>query len=277
MNADMTANANEGNIYLANVGANASHGFAGPVFSDGRFEFLPIPETPPDLPGPFAVRYGHLRSFYDPAQSLAAYFPERVAGLATHNDPEFETFTYGDNCEANARAAGLRSVGPGDNLFFLVRLAEWDESGPTGRHGFYLIGFLRIAGVLKGVRSRPSDGIVRAFGNNAHLRRGFTDPNLWDGFWVFKGGDGSRRFPRAVPVDRALCQQVFRKANGAPWTWASDRSDLPVIGSYTRACRRVIDPSTLDGAERAQALWEHVAKHSGPETLRDGWIVKGEK
>jgi hypothetical protein len=95
------------------------------------------------------------------------------------------------------------------------------------------------------------------------LRRGFTDPELWDGFWVFKGGGGSRRFLRAVPVERALCQQVFRKANGAPWEWEGGRTDLQVIGSYTRACRRVIDPSTPDGAARAQALWEHVAKHSG--------------
>ncbi len=254
----------EGKIYLANVGANASHRFAGPVFPDGRFEFLPIPESP-DLTGPFAVRYGDLRSFYDPETSLAAYFPNRVAAVATHNDPEFETFTYGDNCEANARAAGLKSAGPGDNLFFLVRLAEWEDGGPTGRHGFFLIGVLRIEGVLLGVRSRPSDGIVRAFGANAHLRRGLTDPALWDGFWVFKGGDGSRRFSRAVPVDRALCERVFRRADGSPWAWDPGRTDLQVIGSYTRACRRVIDPVEGDGAERAQALWEHVARHSGTE------------
>ena len=255
----------EGKIYLANVGANASHRFAGPVFADGRFEFLPIPESP-DLPRPLAVRYSDLRSFYDPDRSLTAYFPERMGAMATHNDPEFETFTYGDNCEANARAAGLKSAGPGDHLFFLVRLAEWAEGGPTGRHGFYLVGVLRIEGVLKGVRSRPTDGVIRVFEKNAHLRRGLTDPALWDGFWVFKGGEGSRRFPRAVPVHKALCERVFTKADGSAWEWASERSDLQVIGSYTRACRRVIDPSSPGGAERARALWEHVAKHSGADT-----------
>lgn len=253
-----------GRVFLANVGANASHGFAGPVFADGRFEYLPIPESP-DLPGPLAVRYRDLRSFYHPDESLDAYYPKRMADRATHNDPEFATLTYGDNCEANARAAGLKSAGPGDHLFFLCRLAEWADGGPTGRRGFYLVGMLRIDGVLKGVRARPSNPVIRAFGNNAHLRRGLTDPALWDGFWVFRGGDGSSRFRRAVPVDRALCERVFTKADGSAWEWDGGRTELQVIGSYTRACRCVIDPAEPGGAERARLLWEHVANHSGAE------------
>ena len=122
---------NDGDTYLANVGANGSHRFAGPVFPGGGFECLPIPESP-DLTGPFAVRYGDLRSFCDPGKSLAAYFLDRVMGLSTHNDPEFETFTYGDKCEANARAAGLKTAGPGDHILFLARLVEWVDGAPTG-------------------------------------------------------------------------------------------------------------------------------------------------
>ena len=34
-----------GRIFLANVGANASHAFRSPVFPDGTFELLPIPEA----------------------------------------------------------------------------------------------------------------------------------------------------------------------------------------------------------------------------------------
>ncbi len=198
-----------GRIYLANVGANASHRFAGPVFPNGRFEFLPIPESP-DLPGPLAVRYGDLRSFYDPDQSLAAYFPERVRALATHNDPEFETFTYGDNCEANARAAGLKSAGPGDYLVFLVRLAEWSggsPKGPTGRHGFYLVGVLRVEGVMKGVRSRPTDDVIRAFkkmptcGGGSRTRRCGT-------------GSGCSRAARALVASPGRSRSTKRCARG---------------------------------------------------------------
>ena len=94
-----------GRIFLANVGANASHRFAGPVFEDGAFEFLPIPEQP-DLQGPHAVRYRDLVAFNASGRGLRGYVPERLWDRAAHADPEFETFTYGDNCEWSPRAAG---------------------------------------------------------------------------------------------------------------------------------------------------------------------------
>ena len=40
-----------GKIYVVNVGTNASHLFCSPIFEDGTFEFIPIPE---------AVSYTHL-------------------------------------------------------------------------------------------------------------------------------------------------------------------------------------------------------------------------
>ena len=55
-------------IYLANVGANTSHRFASPIFEDGSFEFLPIPESP-RLDSPRAVRYRDLRPIRLPSRS----------------------------------------------------------------------------------------------------------------------------------------------------------------------------------------------------------------
>ena len=249
-------------IFLANVGANAGHRFAGPVFEDGRFEFLPIPETP-DLASPSAVRYRDLRSFYDPTRDLLPYIPRRLWDVACHNDPEFVTFTYGDNCDTSPRASALRQMRPGDFLFFLVRLQHWVKGEPTGRFGFYLIGHLRIAHdnwVLSGVTKQPSSPL---FGNNAHAIRGRSDPDLWDGFWVFRGSGSSRRFQRAVPVTRDLCEAVFRAADRAPWQWDRSRSDLQVIGSYTRACRRVLDPTDPAEARRAAVLWEWIEVNCG--------------
>ncbi len=50
-------------IFLANVGVNASHRFASPLFGDGTFEFITIPETPPDISGEHIVQYCDLKSF----------------------------------------------------------------------------------------------------------------------------------------------------------------------------------------------------------------------
>ena len=222
-----------GRIYLANVGANAGHRFAGPIFSDRTFEFLPIPEDT-DLAGPHATRYGDLRSFYDPRQDLLEYIPRRLRGWPAHNDPEFETFTYGDNCSVNARAASLKRVEQGDFIFFISRLEGWRDDGPTGEYGFYLVGFLKVEGVLSEVRSRPNEAKLLRYGSNAHLRRGLSDDALWDVFWVFAGSAKSERFYKAVPVTRELADRVFIAAvalGGGVRPAPTFRSSAPTRGA----------------------------------------------
>ncbi len=246
-----------GRIFLANVGANASHRFASPIFPDGTFEFIPIPETP-DLRGVHAVRYKDLRSFYDPGERLAKYVPKRYWNVATHSDPEFETYTYGDNCETTPRAASLKRLERGDYLFFIVRLERWVDAGPTHEYGFYLIGYLEIEDSLPNVRARPQPPVLAKVAGNAHVRRGLTDARHWDGFWIFRGSGRSQRFRRAVPVTRELVDGVFTAADGSPWRWDGNRSELQVIGSYTRSCRCVIDPNERGGATRAKAFWAWV-------------------
>ena len=99
------------------------------------------------------------------------------------------------------------------------------------------------------------------------MLRAKSDESYWDGFWVFRGDERSIRFRTAVPVTRELCLQVFTSADGSPWKWDGGRTDLQVIGSYTRSCRQVIDPGTRRGAERADALWDWIERYS------DGWPV----
>ncbi|MDP6403223.1 MAG: hypothetical protein QF467_06715 [SAR202 cluster bacterium] len=258
-----------GRIFLANVGVNAGHRFVSPIFPDRTFEFIPIPEDR-DLPGPHTVRYRDLRSFQYPAHDLKAFIPERLWDRPTHNDPEFDTFTYGDNCGTSPRAAALMQLGQGDVLLFLAHLVEWERPGPNvesrpkpdGKHGFYLVGLLDIEEVIRDVRSRPTANVFRRVAANAHVRRGLSQPGLWDGFWVFCGSDRSRRFHRAVPVTRDFAARVFTSADGSPWRWDNGRTDLQVIGSYTRSCRCVIDPAQPGHEVRAGALWEWVKRYS---------------
>lgn len=248
-------------IWLANVGANAAHPFFSPRFEDGTFELLPIPESPPTA-GPHSVVFADVPSFNDPTGTLGRWVPERFRETATHYDPEFGTLTYGDNVGRNARAAALKGVRPGDVLFFIVRLADRVDGVFDGRFGFYLAGFLHVESILSGVRSKPSGADLDRYGANAHIRRGLNASNdlaeHWDGFWVFGGSGKSRRFRRAVPVDRSLAERVFRRADGGRWRWNPKRTELQTIGSYTRACRCVIDTSSTGGRERAALLWSAV-------------------
>ena len=273
----MTGRDLTGRVFLANVGANASHRFAGPVFDDLTFEFLPIPEDR-ELQGSHAVRYRDLRSFYRPATDLLEYVPRRLWSWPAHNDPEFETLTYGDNCETSSRGAALKGLRPGDRLVFLARLERWHQGRATGRFGFYLVGFLEIAPedwLLRSVRARPSRAALSPFLRNAHVRRGLCDAALWDGYWVFRGSERSRRFRAGVPVTRELCEGVFRAADGSPWRWDGHRSQLQVIGSYTRTCRCVIDPSEPQGSDRAERLWDWVERHEPPADGPSAAAVSG--
>ncbi len=257
-----------GRIYLANVGANASHRFTSPLFEDGSFEFLPIPEDP-DISGPHAVRYRDLRSFNEPERDLMRYVPERLWNASAHSDPEFNTYTYGDNCETSPRAASLKHMDAGDFLFFIARLASYPgpchaaspRSDGSIAYGFYLVGFLEIQEILRDVRSTPSAEEMQRFSGNAHVRRGLSDDRLWDRFWIFGGSERSERFRKAVPVTRGMADRVFRAADGSRWQWPENRTELQVIGSYTRSCRCVVDPELPGGSERADELWKWVRTH----------------
>lgn len=248
-------------VYLINVGANSSHGFASPVFEDGRFEFLPIPEGDPGLTeSPLVVHYCDLRSHYDSNRDLRRYVPQDCWEAACHKDPEFETFTYGDVC-VNPRAANLAAIENGDVLLFIARMRHWMNGKPSRGHGFALVGGLSVDAMVPDVRQPLSGSAAERFARNAHVIRARAT-GCWEGFWLFGGSSQSRRFARAIPVVREVCDRVFRDRLGKPWDW-SRQTETGTIGSYTRTCRCVLDTSDPGGERRVRALREWIAQHSG--------------
>ncbi len=205
--------------FLANVGVNASHSARSPLFEDGRFHLLPIPER--DQWRPPMVQLGDLGH-------VAAYAPASWRRRAVHLDPDLggSTPTYGDNCRRAARAYSLRRAAPGDLIVFMARLQS--RANPAA---FHLVGCLVVEQVLADVTADPGHGW---WDDNAHVRRARARDS-WDSFWVFKGADGSRLFDRAPRFARREAEAVF----GAGWRWRRNRTELQTIASYTRAVRRV--------------------------------------
>ena len=244
-------------IYLANVGVNSGHrGLFSPRFADGTFEFVPIPSFDEDQDRqPGVIRYRDLRSYNNPESDLRQFVPARFWDTACHNDPEFATFTYGDVGD-NGRSAALTKMTAGDALLFLARLEGWQSGQRTGPAGFYLIGGLLAEYAGWVVRNSPQE---QRFENNAHPYRGDAR------FWGVAGSGQSRRFERAVPIGREICAQVFRDANGKTWTWGNGgQSELARIGSYTRACRCVLDTNDPEQRQRTATLREWVEQYTGP-------------
>ena len=235
-------------IYIINVGVNASHrSLRSPIFSDGTFIFIPIPETrEPECP--FLPLY---REIVD-----LKYIPQKFYECRVHNDPEFISFTYGDFPETHPRSANLKYLSKGDYLFFLARLVSYDKGKFLDKSGFYLIGFFEIEKILRNITRKPSEKYLRLFGRNAHIKRGLWKPTAYAGSWVFKGSKNSRLFKYAVPFTRELAEKIISDSKGANWEWPKNRTDLQVIGSYFRSCRRIEKRETI------RLLWEWVRKYN---------------
>jgi len=245
-----------GRIFIVNVGVNVSdYPLQSPIFADGSFEFIPIREYRP-FEGPYILTYRDLRSYYWGERDLLRYIPERFHNTQVHDDPEFDTPSYGDSM--SPRAANLRQVKAEDFLFFLARLVRYRSDRFSGQAGFYFVGFIEAEEVLTNVSRRPAPEVIEAWRRNAHIRRGLANPSGYDGFYAFRGTERSTRFWRAVRLDRNLAEKCLRSAAGQPWRWDPSKSDLQVIGSYTRAARCHMNPAEPSGFERASDFWQAI-------------------
>jgi len=181
-----------------NVGANTNEpGFRGPVFDDGRFVFVPIPEDAETCRDP--------PTYADLDLDLPFGLPTAVRDRPVHLDPEFaeyphcERYTYGDPHGVKARP--LSELDAGDLVFFYATLTHHGrdpEPRVTPGWGAYLVGRFRLASdPVTGDEFEALSVDERAsFANNAHLRRERFDAAVL----LLGDEDESGLYERAVPL-----------------------------------------------------------------------------
>jgi len=190
-------------VALVRVGIDSgSGGMQGPLFRDGSFEFIPIP----DRSQTDERTYGNTRGRQ--GRFLAEYFPVprrgAVAGLSMHVDPEFVTFTYGDPTPPKA---GLRFLEAGDLLVFYCGLAGWGHPSPPA---LYLAGYFEVLMAGRGLDFSDRE-IRRHFHANFHVRHADIFDRQRETLVLVKGGRGSCLFERA-----ALISATGRDRAGKP-------------------------------------------------------------
>jgi len=226
-------------LAFVNVGANASHGsLRSPIFEDDTFEFVPIPDMILNLfEHNRGVRYEELKASNGVA--FREFVPATYLDQFAHVDPDFENLTYGDYPN-HGRAANLKRLSPKDYVMFFSRLVRWDMGHFNGDSRFYIIGFFEIEKVFPNISRRPNNEILRQIETNPHVIRGKCDPRLYDGFWVIKGTKRSKRFKKAVLLDRKAIEKFGLKDRfGHRWDWEKFRSEEAAIGSYLRSIKVV--------------------------------------
>ena len=159
-------------VLLLRVGIDLGcGGTLGPIFPDGTFEYVPIPESPQYV-SPRSVYFRDLWARH--GGTLAQYVPGRYREAAAHYDPEFETFTYGDPTR-NKRAQILR-LNDGDLLVFYAGLRP---VGSRAASRLYIIGYFTVASAesINPTKPWPPTDASLLLGN-AHLRRNRPDHGL---------------------------------------------------------------------------------------------------
>ncbi|EMA34971.1 hypothetical protein [Haloarcula japonica] len=228
-----------------NVGANTNEpGFRGPLFSDGTFEYIPIPESKSTSePVP---TYGDL----DLRTDVSA-----VADLPVHFDPEFpeaggERYTYGD--EHGVKAGPLSDLSAGDYLFFYATLSVAGEcpAWASPEWGAHVIGHFRLArDAVSGEEYRTLSTEEQAqFVSNAHVKR---DP--FDARVLIRGNaEESRLYDTVVPLSapsggtdaNGLVTELSSDSGKGPW-W---RRPMRFDGTGTERLLELADshPSAIE-------------------------------
>jgi len=213
-----------------NVGANTNEpGFRGPLFPDGSFEYIPIPEAKPTSER--VPTYADLDLETDVSS---------VADRPVHFDPEFpevggRRYTYGD--EHGVKAGPLSDLSAGDYLFFYATLSTTGDApdwAPT-RWGAHVIGHFRLARdpvTGEAYHDLPPDERA-VFDSNAHVKRADFDARVL----ILGDPDGSRLYDTVVPLSSP--------SGGTDANWlVTDRSSDSGRGPWWRRPMRFDEAGT---------------------------------
>jgi hypothetical protein len=189
-------------IAMLRIGIDAgAGGIQGPLFRDGTFEYIPIP----DGFGKDDRTYGTTKGRY--GKKLVEYFPEsrkaKVTDQAIHFDPEFATFTYGD---PTMPKAGLRNLQKGDMLIFYCGLEGWDFKS---RPALYLMGYFEVVAAGKATDFSANE-LKTLFSKNYHVKHHGIFNRQKRNLILIKGSSQSRLLNKAVCISTVGCDRDGR-------------------------------------------------------------------
>ena len=169
-------------VVLAGIGADSTNlGALGPLYDDGRFEYVPIPEKAQETTETMTLGAWKLRVCGGVAADLTTRIrpqPVRdgersVSGTdletwPVHHDPNFEALTYGEH--RPGYVSKLRTLESGDVVGFYAGLRRVDGQ----RAHRYLIGYFTVESVVVIDPETPREErerILEANPHNAHAKR----------------------------------------------------------------------------------------------------------
>lgn len=244
-------------VLLVGVGADTTNTRpTPPVYPDGRFEYVPIPEwarsTEQRRYANTTLRYRDvtLAEYVDRIHRNDEWLRE-FAAMALHHDPNFEALTFGDPKKTRSQ---LLALDPGDVLAFYAGLVREGASTPIHR---YLIGYFTIESTtdFDALPSADLEGTLRVHRHNAHVKqyRASGDPERLAGLVIASGNESEpgALLPRALRISE-------RRENGHYYLTDEWRSLLSprsaYLGGFKNPIRCDVPPAAfVDRIEREVA------------------------
>lgn len=245
---------------------NGSGGGLAPIYEDGTFEYIPIPEN---------YETTQQQTFNDvttrDGRSYAEYVSTDNESTPLHLDPEFVTYTYGDPTRKRSQLAELAE----DDL--LIFYAGLEPEASEGHQRLYVIGYFTVDTVHELDDKTPTEraGLFDRLADNAHVRRTeltseSKHPNQ-DAYPVIVEGkpNQSRLLEKARPLTDAYVsgtnQQYYMLDSVAQITGYSTSKDL------TRASGRWLEPAD----ERLLRTWldDGTAELVGSDTRLYSYVL----
>jgi len=221
---------------LLRVGIDkGTDGTLGPIFEDGSFEFIPMSEQ--DL------RSKEHRTYKNTIGRLgkpfATYLPKRIENRILHDDPEFETCTYGD---ATSKRSYLLKLQNSDLLAFYAGLQPFNND--KFNTALYLVGYFTVEGVIDFNQLSKTE-IETSYGlysNNAHIKRNRPPADL---IIVVGNKRRSKLLSKALPISQSKPDK-----SGKPTQAVSEEMErlLGIYGFIQRSIppRFITNPDKID-------------------------------
>jgi len=172
-------------VVLAGVGADTTNlGALAPLYADGRFEYVPIPEKTDETSesatlGSWSFRYRDRRAADlttritpQPVQEASRTLTgEDLAAWPLHHDPNFTALTYGEH-RSSGYVSRLRELEEGDVVGFYAGLRRVDD--PDSRAHRYVIGYFtvdRVDVISPETPPERASEMLEVHSENAHAKR----------------------------------------------------------------------------------------------------------
>jgi len=202
-----------------------------PIFSDGTFEYIPIPE------GYISTEdrtYGYTGEIS--GKRFSTFVPSRYKDEKLHFDPEFKTYTYGDPTGA-PRTAAMRTLETGDIIAFSAGLKPYETD--NYEEGIYLIGYFTVDKIVDFTKMTDKEmrDAHETYSENAHSKRKGLENTL---LIVVGDKKKSKIFEKAI-----LISQMGEDSSGRTLRVVSGEMQkiLGIEGSLQRGVRRIDNES----------------------------------